>query len=143
MKSMNILKEGGFNLHKFYSNSACLQARVDSDANSKFQFMDLVALKNLKKPTPVQRWEPNRSHIIFGDRTSDQFVVNLNEISSIARGLEPTKRSIVSLVGRLYDPIGFLAPVVVHFKMFFQALCEEKLDWDQPLTGKLLERWSY
>ena len=106
----------------------------------KSQFMDPVALKNLKQfnagsPTEVTFRRPEG----IGSAVSDQFVVNLNEISSIARGLEPTKRSIVSLVGRFY---GFLAPVVIHFKMFFQELCEVKLDWDQPLTGKLLERWK-
>ena len=150
MKSKNILKEGGFNLRKFYSNSACLQARVDSDANSEIPVHGSSGIEESEETyTSSTLGAQQKSHFgdqkVLGvqwDRTSDQFVVNLNEISSIARGLEPTKRSIVSLVGRFYDPIGFLAPVVVHFKMFFQELCEAKLDWDQPLTGKLLERWQ-
>ena len=44
-----------------------------------------------------------------------------------ATSLEPTKRSVVSLVGRFYDPLEFLAPVVICFKMFIQELCEAKL----------------
>ena len=50
----------------------------------------------------------------------------------------PTKRAIVSLVGKFYDPLG---PVVINFKIFLQKLCEAKLGWDQPLVGKLLEKW--
>ena len=49
----------------------------------------------------------------------------------------------MSLVGRFYDPLGLLSPVVIQFKVLFQEICEAKLDWDQPLTGKLLEKWQH
>ena len=45
-------------------------------------------------------------------------------------------------MGQFYDPLGFTAPVIIRFKILFQELCESKLDWDQPLSGKLLSRWS-
>ena len=35
----------------------------------------------------------------------------------------------------------FLSPIVVRFQMSFQELCESKLDWDEPLSGKLLGKW--
>lgn len=69
------------------------------------------------------------------DIATDQLVINLDEIGV------PTKRNIVALVGRFYDPLGLLAPIVVQFKMFFQELCEAKLEWDQPLLGKLQAKW--
>ena len=62
--------------------------------------------------------------------------------SVLARSLEPTKRNIVSLVGKFYDPLGILAPVVVKFKMFLQTMCEAKLEWDQPLPTDLLSKWQ-
>ena len=49
---------------------------------------------------------------------TDKFVVTLDEIAETVKELEPTKRNIVALVGRIYDPLGILAPVVVCFKMF-------------------------
>ena len=57
-------------------------------------------------------------------------------------GPYPIKRNIVSLVGRFYDPLVILSPVVVRFKMFVQELCVAKLDWDQPLSADLLGRWN-
>ena len=71
-----------------------------------------------------------------------QFVVSLDEIVRLARSLEPFKRNIVSLIGKFYDPLGILAPVVVKFKMFLQTMCEAKLEWDQPLPTDLLSRWQ-
>ncbi len=51
---------------------------------------------------------------------------------SVAVELEPIKRSIVSLVGRFYDPM-VLSPIVVRYKIFLQELCEAKLEWNEPL----------
>ena len=57
--------------------------------------------------------------------------------------LSPTKRNIVSLVGRFYDPLGYLTPVVVvQFKLFLRELCEAKIDWDQPISGELMDSWN-
>lgn len=50
--------------------------------------------------------------------------MSLEEIAAAAVNLGPTKRSIVSLVGKIYDPLGLLSPIVVRFKMFLQELCE-------------------
>ena len=35
-----------------------------------------------------------------------------------------------TLSGRFYDPFGYLAPVVVQFKIFVRELCEAMLEWD-------------
>ena len=67
------------------------------------------------------------------DTSSDQLLLDLEEMASTATALTPiTKRNIVSLVGRFYDPLGYLAPVVVQFKVFLRELCEAKLEWDHP-----------
>jgi hypothetical protein len=55
---------------------------------------------------------------------------------------EPTKRNVVSMTARFFDPLGIVSPVTVLFKMFFQQLCEVKLGWDDPLKGGLLKEWN-
>lgn len=72
---------------------------------------------------------------------SDELMVNLDEIAHVARDQDTTKRGIVSLVGKFYDPLSFLAPIIVRFKMFIQSLCEAALGWDEPLTEPLLREW--
>ena len=78
------------------------------------------------------RWEPN----------SDQLIVDVAEIAQLAGTLEPTKRNVVSTIGRFYDPLGFLSPLIIKFKVLFQKLCESKVDWDQTLTGELVQEWK-
>ena len=60
----------------------------------------------------------------------------------MATNLEPTKRNVVSLVGRFYDPVGFLSPVIVCFKVLLQEICESRIDWDEMLEGALLREWE-
>ena len=55
--------------------------------------------------------------------------------------LSPTKRNVISLIGRFYDPLGFLSPVTICFKVFMQELCKSKLSWDQLLEGEALIKW--
>ena len=47
------------------------------------------------------------------------------------------------LLASWVDTLGILSPIVVNLKIFVQRLCEAKLDWDQLLTGKMLERWHH
>ena len=56
--------------------------------------------------------------------------------------LEPTKRNVVSVASRFYDPLGIVSPVTIQFKVFFQKLCLAKVSWDEPLSGELLNKWQ-
>ena len=76
------------------------------------------------------------------DVSADRALFDFKDIVSLATNLEPTKRNVVGLVGRFYDPLGFTAPVTIRFKILFQELCESKVEWDQLLTGRLLIKWN-
>lgn len=56
--------------------------------------------------------------------------------------MEPTKRSVVGVTARIFDPLGVLSPVTIMFKMFFQRLCEEQVGWDEPLPTDLKMEWD-
>ena len=67
---------------------------------------------------------------------------DVSELTQVAITLQPTKRNLVSLIGRFYDPLGFLAPITIRFKILFQKLCRDKLEWDDPLPDDLLQEWK-
>ena len=50
----------------------------------------------------------------------------------MARKAPLTKSGILSVIARIYDPLGLLAPRVSTLKFIFQSLCnnEKNLDWD-------------
>ena len=54
---------------------------------------------------------------------------------------EITKRSCLSLMSQLFDPLGLLTPVTIKSRIFLQGLWVLKTDWDQPLEGELIHQW--
>lgn len=52
-----------------------------------------------------------------------------------------TKRTIVSQVAKLYDPSGFVGPVIVHMRAFIQQLWKLKLKWDKEVDEALKQQW--
>ncbi len=89
--------------------------------------------------------ECHREQKILGirwDFDADQFVFDLHTIACLAQELEPTKRHVVSIASKFYDPIGFVSPITIRFKFMFQELCKSKMGWDQQLSEGLLSKWK-
>ncbi|XP_036327133.1 uncharacterized protein LOC118739730 [Rhagoletis pomonella] len=63
---------------------------------------------------------------------------------SVTLGAMPhvvTKHTVLSDICKIFDPIGWLAPVVVSMKICMQRLWLSGVDWDQPLLEDLLTQW--
>ena len=59
-----------------------------------------------------------------------------------ASNIKPTKRNILRTIAGIYDPIGFLQPIVIKFKILFQDICRRtEIDWDDDI-GELVSRWN-
>ena len=92
----------------------------------------------------LQQSEPERSKIlgVCWEPHSDRLIFNVTEIARLASSLEPTKRNVVRTIGKFYDPLGFLAPVIIPFKVLFQKLCKSNAEWDDILPEELLHEWK-
>ena len=148
--SKKVFAEGGFNLRKFVTNSPILRQRI---ASSEHQF-------NLPTSTPsnhnvVEEDSTYASNLLAGSTLGSQKILgvgwnpvsdllefDIREIAKSLRLLKPTKRNIVGFASRFYDPLGFLSPVIVTLKIFFQELCKLKVNWDDPLPNELMSKWT-
>ena len=79
-----------------------------------------------------QRWNPD----------TDFFVFDLANIEVTGRTCEPTKRNVIRVASRIYDPVGFLSPVTIQLKILFQDIHETQVDWDQPLDDTSKSTWQ-
>lgn len=120
-----LLQSAGFVLCKWSSNSAQVLAAVPEDhRETPIEFDDdqYLSLKVLGL-----QWQPG----------TDCFSFTAMEPSHVI-----TKRTVLSQIGRLFDPLGFVAPCVFYAKCFMQKLWALKLDWDQRLPDSLESEWS-
>lgn len=126
-KEMNtLLQGGGFELQKWSSNNEELlnQLRVGevkSDADLKLKTDDVIKILGLT-------W----------NRQSDEFfyVVKLQPLSPPI-----TKRKMISEISRLFDPLGWLSPVIITAKIFIQKLWLTGIEWDDEVPFALLNEW--
>ncbi|XP_046145622.1 uncharacterized protein LOC123988909 [Osmia bicornis bicornis] len=66
--------------------------------------------------------------------------LNFSTISATQR-TQFTKRLILSEVAQLFDPLGFVAPVIIRAKILIQELWLQELSWDDILPLHITQRW--
>ena len=62
----------------------------------------------------------------------------------LPEGVVPTKRLVLSVLARLFDPLGFVTPFVMLGKCMFQELWSLQLGWDDDVPdshAELLTQW--
>lgn len=47
----------------------------------------------------------------------------------------------MSVVNSMYDPLGFLSPVILLEKLLLRDLFKEKEGWDDEISSSQSERW--
>ena len=77
------------------------------------------------------------------DTMSDELRFEFVSVMEYLKSLPPTKRSVLKLSAKLFDPLGLLSPFVVNMKIWFQKLCVDKVNWDDRLEGTMLAKWNH
>ena len=144
--SKQILHHGSFNLQKFMTNIPSLQESIDAQETAFATRRNATTSKEagveeseemyVQSTLPInQRTSPNEKKVLGvpWNVAHDRLIFNLKGIPHTALHLDPTKRNVVSLIGQIYDPLGFLSPVMIRVNVLMQELCNAKLGWDQPL----------
>lgn len=116
---------GGFPLKKWAANSGRLTGAIP--------------VEDLSLPG-VRSWSPHDYHSALGlqwhpEADDFAFTVKLANVGAI------TRRSVLSQTAQLFDPLGWLAPVVIWAKIFIQTTWLQGLDWDTPLGPPDESRW--
>ena len=121
-------RRGGFKLHKFTSShKEVIEAIPIEDRAEGIQSIDLD-----KEAIPMERALGVQWCV---EKDSFQFRIVLKDRPC-------TRRGILSTVSSIYDPLGFVAPVLMEGKKILQELCREKADWDDPVPENIKTRWE-
>ncbi|GFX09180.1 integrase catalytic domain-containing protein [Trichonephila clavipes] len=104
------LQSCGMNLHKWSSNSPeLLNSSLSSDVEHSFSTDIDLSVKTLGIS-----WKPFEDCFAFKVSVSAKHIY--------------TKREVLSVIAKLYDPLGFLGPVIAKAKVFLQQLWQCKLE---------------
>ena len=120
--------KGGFQLHKFVSNSKEVIRRIpEQDRADDVKELDLD-LDSL----PLEH--------TFGIHwcvESDCF-----QLATVLQDKPCTRRGILSTVSSIFDPLRFIVPLLWDGKSIFQDLCCHEVGWDDPIPENIKVKWE-
>ena len=74
------------------------------------------------------------------DSDTDKFISNLKKTCVEGLKMEKTKRNLLALAASIYDPFGFLSPIILPLKVMFQNLCKDGGGLGRNSEGKIYQR---
>ena len=120
LKSKDIFKKASMNLREWISNSS--------------EFLKLLPKSEIVKGNIVKTfgipWHYREDYLQIGG-------VNFGQLDKFV-----TKRRVLKLLAKIFDPLGLITPVTFYGKVFFQELWKQGLQWDEPLLDYLYDEWK-
>ena len=71
------------------------------------------------------------------DTFSAEFMFNFSK-----RDRTTTRRGLLSVTASLYDPLEFIAPLLLPAKLILQSLCREGISWDDEIPVEVMNEWQ-
>ncbi|XP_071094883.1 uncharacterized protein [Haliotis cracherodii] len=124
----DLLQRGGFRLTKWTSNSRTVLQSIPVEERAK----ELKDINLCDDELPQEK-----ALGVKWDTETDQLGFKFQPKNRPA-----TKRGLLSILTSVYDPIGFLSPLILKAKMIFQDECRLRKGWDTALESISHERWS-
>ena len=128
--TIEIFEDATFTVHKWHSNVSELEAANVSKSDSEEL---TLAKQRLGGPKPSE----GKLLGLPWDRERDVLTMVLN----VEEG-NMTKRSVLSQLAKIYDPLGLASPNTLNGKLLYRDICDSKVPWDARLPEPLLKRWK-
>ncbi|XP_011687494.1 PREDICTED: uncharacterized protein LOC105449811 [Wasmannia auropunctata] len=122
----SLLHRGGFHLRKWSSNYEDLLQ--DIPTSDRLDLNNVLFSEDCTTKILGISWNP----------TTDSFNYQIKLPNSHGK----TKRYVMSTIASLFDPLGWIAPVVISAKILMQELWIRGVNWDDTLPDDLLSRWN-
>ncbi|GFV21173.1 uncharacterized protein TNCV_4268061 [Trichonephila clavipes] len=110
---ISMLKGAGMELHKWSASNPLLLP------DSMCQVKDLSYSSSTETKTLGLLWKPH----------PDSFAFKISPMTSNCDNLKVTKKSVISTIARIFDPLGLIGLVITRAKIVLQSLWQLKLDW--------------
>jgi len=124
-----IASSAGLSMLKWSSNNEDVLSSISPEqreVDSTLSFDDSPTLKALG----VQ-WHPQ----------TDSFSFSFTDIP-LGPDAKVTKKILLSEIAKVFDPLGFLSPVIIREKILLQELWKAELQWNDDLPDQIRQQWQ-
>lgn len=124
---LELMKAGSLQLRKWSSNSQAVLDSLPPDMRETQSLLTFDLDPTIK--TLGICWNPK----------TDKFLFKLAPLPAPTKPL--TKRNVLSELARLFDPVGWLAPIIITAKIVMQSLWKLDQGWDDALPQDSQRHW--
>ncbi|XP_062600914.1 uncharacterized protein LOC134262527 [Saccostrea cucullata] len=119
---------GGLRLHKFISNNKnVINSVAESERAADVKDLDLSHEQLPMEQALGIKWNIEEDAFCF---------------KAVDQNASPTRRSMLSIVASIFDPLGFLSPFTLTGKRILQEICQGNIGWNDPLPADRLLEWE-
>ncbi|XP_055542869.1 uncharacterized protein LOC129728450 [Wyeomyia smithii] len=126
---------GGFHLRNWRTNSERVLIGLGESAAADIKNLYLDRSEHVDRVLGML-WSTGLDELSFSTRMSEEVRHLLDS------GTRPTKRQVLRCVMSLFDPLGLLAPFIIHGKVLIQELWRAGTEWDEVIGDKAFEHWN-
>ena len=126
---IRLLATGGFKLTKWQSTSKAVLQAATATIEGIATDIDLDLDNSPLSRVLGVHWQVKEDTLTFRKRKQMENVI------------PSTKRSLLSLVCSIFDPLGLLAPYTIRARILIQNLWAEGVEWDETLPEKIASAW--
>ena len=114
----NIMLSGGLPLREWGSNCPALLSLLDEEEKVSSSEMKILGY--------------------IYDSSLDSLQLKVKLLNKDAS----SKRQILSSLASVFDPLGVYSPIMLQGKLIIRKLCQQLVDWDQPISPEISKLWS-
>lgn len=123
-----LMKKGGFNIRKWSSNEQKILEDIKTQESKSDDNIFTFKTDNISKTLGLC-W----------NSAEDKFTFQWTDPKNAQMTL--TKRNLLSEISKLFDPLGWLAPLTTKLKLLFQKIWQDDLNWDDQVTDNIYKEW--
>ncbi|GFX24193.1 uncharacterized protein TNCV_2436861 [Trichonephila clavipes] len=131
IESKQILEDASMDLRKWRTNSSELNQRLK---NLNFEVDEHKESLNTLIASKVLG--------VGWNEKSDTFYFDSTDLETFLSKRINTKRYLLQVAGRLFDPVGFIGPYTIRIKCLIQEIWCLGLDWDDKLPKQIEVSWN-
>ncbi|CAG7706308.1 unnamed protein product, partial [Allacma fusca] len=124
---MSVLKSANLILRKWSSSESAVLAAVPEE------------FRETQLPLSFNYDETVKTLGMYWSPLADDFRFRFQ---SRADTVKVTKRTVLSEIAKLFDPLGLMSPVTIRGKLIMQSLWKLQINWDQVLPSDITHAWN-
>ncbi|XP_062703755.1 uncharacterized protein LOC115259735 [Aedes albopictus] len=126
---------GGFEMRNWVSNSEEVLEKLGERNDPEPRLLQSTTEAKWERVLGML-WHPESDSLTFSTELGEQL------LQYVSGGKRPTKRIALRIIMSLFDPLGLLAPYLIHGRTLIQDLWRSGVQWDEEMADEEFEKWT-